>query len=43
MDMSKMTLKEVQALLRMLAEFEREGMELLMQEHREAELKGRLH
>ena len=43
MELSKMTLEEVQALLRLLAEFERDGMELLMQEQRKAELKGRLH
>jgi hypothetical protein len=37
MDLSKMTLEEVQALLRLLAEWEREELELLMQERREAE------
>jgi len=43
MDLSKITLDEVQVLLRLLAEFEREVMELLMREQREAELMGRLH
>ena len=38
-----MTLEEVQALLRLLAEFEREEMELLMRERREAEREWRLH
>jgi len=37
MDLSKMTLEEVQALLRLLAEFEREEMELIMREMRAAE------
>jgi hypothetical protein len=37
MDLSKMPLEEVQALLRLLAEWEREELELLMQERREAE------
>ena len=40
MDLSKMTLEEVQALLRLLAEFELEGMVLLM---READQQGQLH
>jgi hypothetical protein len=43
MDLSKMTLKEVQALLRLLADMEREEMELIMRERREAERKGWLH
>jgi hypothetical protein len=43
MDLSKITLDEVQALLRLLAEFEREELELLMRERREAEREGRLH
>jgi hypothetical protein len=43
MDLSKMTREEVQALLRLLAEWEREELELVMQERREAELEGRLH
>lgn len=37
-----MTLEEVQALLRLPAGFEREEMELLMRERREAEQEGRL-
>ena len=43
MDLSKMPLEEVQALLRLPAEFEREEMELLMREKMEAEREGRLH
>jgi len=42
-DLSKMTLEEVQALLRLLAEFEREEMVLIMRERKEAEREGRLH
>ena len=38
-----MTTAEVEALLRLLAEWEREELELLMQERREAEREGRLH
>ena len=38
-----MTLEEVQALLRLLAEFEREELELIMRERREAEREGRLN
>ena len=38
-----MTLEEVQALLRLLAEFEREELELIMRERREAEITGRLN
>jgi len=38
-----MTIAEVEALLRLLAEFEREEMELIMRERREAERLGRLH
>ena len=38
-----MTLDEVQALLRLLAEFERKELKLLMRERREVELTGRLH
>jgi len=38
-----MTLEEVQALLRLLAEFEREEMVLIMRERKEAEREGRLH
>ena len=43
MDLSKMPLEEVQALLRLLAEFEREELDLLMRERRAAEQEGRLH
>ena len=42
MDMSKMTAAEVEALLRHLADMEREEMELVMQERREAERQGRV-
>jgi len=38
-----MTLDEVQALLRLLAEFEREELELIMRERRKAERLGLLH
>jgi hypothetical protein len=38
-----MTTAEVEALLRLLAEMEREEMELLMRERREAEREGRPH
>ena len=43
MDMTKMTRQEIVALLWLLAEFEREVLELVMQERREAEREGRLH
>ena len=43
MDLTKMTLEEVQALLRLLAEYEWEELELIMRERREAEREGRLH
>jgi len=43
MDLSKMTTAEVEALLRLLAEWEREEMAVLMQERREAEREGWLH
>jgi hypothetical protein len=43
MDISKMTTAEVEALLRLLAEMEREELVLLMRERREAEREGRLH
>jgi hypothetical protein len=43
MDFSKMTTAEVEALLRLLADMEREELELLMREQLEAEWKGRLH
>jgi hypothetical protein len=42
MNMSKMTRQEIEALLKLLAEWEREEMDLLMQERWEAE-RGRLH
>jgi hypothetical protein len=38
-----LTLEEVQALLRLLAVFEREELELIMPERREAEREGWLH
>jgi len=38
-----MTTAEVEALLRLLAEWEREALTLLMQERREAEQDGLLH
>ena len=38
-----MTTADVEVLLRLLAEWEREELELLMQERREAEREGRLH
>ena len=43
MDMSKMTRQEIEALLRLLAEWEREELELVIQERREAEREGGLH
>jgi hypothetical protein len=43
MDMSKIARQEIEALLRLLAEMEREELKLLMQERREAERHGRLH
>ena len=43
MDMSKMTLEEVQALLRLLADMEREELALIMRERREAERVRRFH
>ena len=43
MDLDKMTIAEVEALLRLLAEWEREEMAILMRERREAEMQGRLH
>jgi len=42
MDMSKMTRHEIEALLRLFAVFEREELELIMHERREAERKGQL-
>jgi len=38
-----MTLEEEQALLRLLADMEREELELIMRERREAERQGWLH
>jgi hypothetical protein len=43
MDMSKMTRQEIEALLKLLAEWEREELELIMRERVEAEREGRLH
>lgn len=43
MDMIRMNRQEIEALLRLLAEWEREELNLLMQERREAEQEGRLH
>jgi hypothetical protein len=43
MDMSRMTTEELQALLKMLAEMERQAMALLMRERREVERQGRGH
>ena len=43
MDMSKMTTAEVEALLRLLAEWEREELELLIQERHDAERSWRRH
>jgi hypothetical protein len=43
MNLDKMTTTGVEALLRLLAEWEHEELELVMQERREAEQEGRLH
>ena len=43
MGLPKMTRQEIEALLKVLAELEREELELLMQERWEAERQGRLH
>jgi hypothetical protein len=43
MDMSQMTRAEIQSLLRLLAEWERQELALLMLERRLAEREGRLH
>jgi hypothetical protein len=43
MVMTKMTTAEVEALLRLLAEWEREEMAIQMRERYEAEMQGRLH
>ena len=38
-----MTCQEIEVLLRLLAEFEREELELIMQDRPESEREGRLH
>ena len=43
MDMSKMTRVKIEAILKMLAEMERQELALLMRERREAERDGCLH
>ena len=43
MDLSKITTEEVQALLKILAEWEQEELELLMRERIEAERESRIH
>jgi hypothetical protein len=43
MDLTKMTTAEVEALLRLQADMEREELALLMRERMEAEREGRLH
>jgi hypothetical protein len=43
MDLSRMTQAEIAALLRLLAEWERRELALLMLERRKAERQGRLH
>jgi hypothetical protein len=43
MDMSQMIRQEIEALLRLLAEFEREELELIMEERQEAERMGQLY
>ena len=43
MDLTKMTTAEVEALLKLLAEWEREELELVLKERREAERERRLH
>ena len=40
MDLSRMTRQEIEALLKLLAEWEREELELIMRERREAEREG---
>ena len=42
MNLSKMTRREIEALLRLLAEMERQEMALLMRERREVERQGRV-
>jgi hypothetical protein len=43
MDLSRMTITEVEELLLLLAVMEREELELIMLERREAERQGHLH
>jgi len=43
MDMSRMTRREIETLLRLLAEMEREEFELIVRELKEAELSGQVH
>jgi hypothetical protein len=43
MDMSRMNIVEIESLLRLLAEWERQELALLMLERRQAEQEGRLH
>jgi hypothetical protein len=43
MELDKMTTEEVQAVLRLLVDLEREDLALLLQERREAEREGQLH
>jgi hypothetical protein len=43
MDMSKMTRQEIEAMLRLLAEMEREELALIIEARREAERMGQLH
>jgi hypothetical protein len=43
MDLSWMSIAEVEALLRLLADWERQELALLMLEWREAERQGRMH
>jgi hypothetical protein len=43
MDMSRMTRREIETLLRLLAEMEREEFELIVREWKEAELSGQVH
>ena len=43
MDLTKMTTAEVEALLRLLADMEREKLALLMRVRMEAEREGQLH
>jgi len=43
MDKSRMTRREIETLLRLLAEMEREEFELIVRELKEAELSGQVH